>query len=117
MAEQPMLLSFIQLNTLSLCLLQRMSSNNDDKRKMEKDEESSTVRKRLRPTTTTVTMTPLTHRRRRRSPQRNQLDTSEEKLCARPACGILFSDDGTPHNVNRATCTRKSLALRRGEQR
>jgi hypothetical protein len=47
MVERLMALLFIQPITLSLSLLQRMTSNDDNKRKMEEEAESSMVRKRL----------------------------------------------------------------------
>jgi hypothetical protein len=49
MAERPMALSFVQLITLSLSLLQRMVSNDNGKHMLEEEAESSMARKRLRP--------------------------------------------------------------------
>jgi hypothetical protein len=78
-----------------------MASNDNDKRKMEEEVESSMVRKHLwhsdddnseddssdlskeEPEEVSLKETSM-----------NQLDTSEEKLYARRARGIIFSDDG-----------------------
>jgi hypothetical protein len=98
-------LSLIEPITLSLSkllLLQRMASNsNNGKHKMEEEAESSTTRKRLwlsgddggdgdssdllEEDVVEVSSVEMLM---------NQLDTSEEKLYARRAHGILFSDDG-----------------------
>jgi hypothetical protein len=82
-----MALSFIQPITLSLSLLQRMASNDDDKHKMEEEAESSMARKRLWPSSM------------------NQLDTSKEKLYAKRARSILFSNDGDTPSTSLEPCT------------
>jgi hypothetical protein len=93
MAEQAMALSFVQSITLSLSLLQRMASNNDGKRKMQEEAESSTVRKRLWLSNDDSSDSSEEEEVSSKETMMNQLDTSEEKLYARRACGILFSDD------------------------
>jgi hypothetical protein len=106
MVERLMALLFIQPITLSLSLLQRMTSNDDNKRKMEEEAESSMVRKRLR-LSDDGGIDDISSDSPEREPEEeteeeevsseetsmNQLDTSEEKLHARCACDILFNDD------------------------
>jgi hypothetical protein len=111
-----MALSFVQPITLSLSLLQRMASNNDDKHKME-EAESSMVRKQLRLSNDDDSFDYFDSPERELEEEEeeieegegegeeeeeevfseemsmNQLDTSEEKLDARRARSILFSDD------------------------
>jgi hypothetical protein len=111
MVERPMALLFVQPITLSLSILQRVACNDDDKRKMEEEAESSMVRKWLRlsdndggdddycnsPEEEEEVMEEEEVSSEETS--MNQLDTSEEKLHAMHACGILFSDDGdTPRH-------------------
>jgi hypothetical protein len=95
--------------SLSLSLLQRMASNDDGKRKMEEEAESSTARKRLRlfdddggdsDSFDSPEEEPEEEEETEEEEvsseetSMNQLDTSEEKLYARRAHGILFSNDG-----------------------
>jgi hypothetical protein len=131
MVERPMALSFIQWITLSLSLLQRMASNDNGKRKVEEETESSMARKRLQPSDndgsdddSSISLGEETGEEEKEEEMAdeeeeakeevsseemsmNQLDTFKEKLFARRACGMLFSNDGdTPpmlseqHNPN-----------------
>jgi hypothetical protein len=94
-----------------LSLLQRMASNNNEKCKMEEEAESSMVRKRLWRTDDDGCDDDSFDLSEEELPKEepeeeetevvsseetsmNQLDTSKEKLYARCACGVLFSDDG-----------------------
>jgi hypothetical protein len=91
-----------------------MTSNNNGKHKLEEeDAESSTMRKRLRPfdvdggdnddsNSTEEEMEEEEEEEKEVEEEvsseemsMNQLDTSEEKLYARRACDMLFSDDGS----------------------
>jgi hypothetical protein len=92
-----------------LPLLQRMASNDNDKRKME-EVESSMVRKSLRHTDDDGSDDDSSNSSEEEPPEEdeemveeevsseetsmNQLNTSEEKLYARHARGILFKDAG-----------------------
>jgi Mg-chelatase subunit ChlI len=108
--------SLIEPITLSLSklpLLHRMASNDNGKCKMEEEAESTmAARKRLRHTNDDGSDDDSSDSLEEEPPQgeseeeeteeevssevssMNQLDTSEEKLHARHACGYLFSDDG-----------------------
>jgi hypothetical protein len=102
MAERPIALSFIQLITLSLSLLQRMASSDDGKCKMEEEAESSMVRKPLRLSDddggdVDSSDSPEEEPEEEVSSKEtlmNQLDTSEKKLYARRTHDIFFSDNG-----------------------
>jgi hypothetical protein len=127
MVERPMALSFVQWITLSLSLLQRMASNDNGKRKLEEETESSVARKRLQPSDndgsdddSSISLGEETGEEEMADEEEeakeevsseemsmNQLDTFKEKLFARRACGMLFSNDGDtppmlsePHNPN-----------------
>jgi hypothetical protein len=99
-------LSLIEPITLflsKLLLLQRMASNgNNGKHKMEEEAESSTTRKRLWLSgddggdgdSSDLPEEEVVEEVSSVEMLMNQLDTSEEKLYARRAHGILFDDDG-----------------------
>jgi hypothetical protein len=122
MAERPMALSFVQLITLSLSLLQRMASNDDGKSKMEEEAESSMARKQLwisdddNSDDDSSDSFDLSEREPEEEEDEvsseetsmNQLDSSEERLHVRRACGILFSDDGDTASMSLEPYTPKS---------
>jgi hypothetical protein len=104
MAERPMALSFIQLITPSLSLLQIMAYNNNDKHKME-EAESSTARKWLQlfddddsDDDSSDSFNSL-----EREP-----DETEEELYDKRARGILFSDNGDTPSTSSKPCTSES---------
>jgi hypothetical protein len=99
-----MALSFIQSITLSLSLLQRMASNDDDKHKMEEEAESSMARKRLWLSDDDSSDSPEEEVSSEESSM-NQLDTSKEKLYAKRARSILFSNDGDTPSTSLERCT------------
>jgi hypothetical protein len=101
-----MALSFIQPITLSLSLLQRMASNNDDKHTMEEEAESSMARKRLW-LSDDDSSDSLEEEEEVSSEESsmNQLDTSKEKLYAKRARSILFSNDGDTPSTSLEPCT------------
>jgi hypothetical protein len=121
MAERPMALSFIQLITPSLSLLQIMAYNNNDKHKME-EAESSTARKWLQlfddddsdddssDSFNSLEREPDETEEEVSSEEMsmNQLDTSEEKLYDKRARGILFSDNGDTPSTSSKPCTSES---------
>jgi hypothetical protein len=100
-----MALSFIQPITLSLSLLQRMASNDDDKHKMEEEAESSMARKRLWPSDDDSSDSPEEEEVSSEESSMNQLDTSKEKLYAKRARSILFSNDGDTPSTSLEPCT------------
>jgi hypothetical protein len=79
-----------------------MASNDNDKRKMEEEVESSMVRKHLwhsdddnsEDDSSDLSKEEPEEEVSSKEISMNQLDTSEEKLYARRARGIIFSDDG-----------------------
>jgi hypothetical protein len=102
-----MALSFIQPITLSLSFLQRMASNDDDKHKMEEEAESSMARKRLWLSDDDSSDSPEEEEEEVSSEESsmNQLDTSKEKLYAKRARSILFSNDGDTPSTSLEPCT------------
>jgi hypothetical protein len=124
MAERPMALSFIQLITPSLSLLQIMAYNNNDRHKMEEEAESSTVRKWLQlfdddggDDDSSDSFNSLEREPEEEETEEevsseemsmNQLDTSEEKLYDKRARGILFSDNGDTPSTSSEPCTSES---------
>jgi hypothetical protein len=96
-------LSSIQSITLFLSklnLLQRMTSNDNSKHKLEEEAESSTAKKRLWLSDNDVgdfdSSDSLEEEEEETSSEEtsmNQLNTSEEKLLAKRARGIVFGDD------------------------
>jgi hypothetical protein len=116
MAGWPMALSFIQPITLSLSILQIMASNDDDKCKMEEEVESSMVRKRLRHSDGDDSSDSLEGESEEEEVSSEetslkQLDTSEEKVHARCAHGILFKDDGDTPSTSSEPRTLESHRL------
>jgi hypothetical protein len=121
MTKRLLALSFIQPITFSLSLLQRMAPNDDGKRKMEEEAESSTVRKRLWLSNDDdgddgssdslgkeLEEEEETEEEEEVSSEKmsmNQLDTSEEKLHASCAHGILFRDNGDTTSMLSEPCT------------
>jgi hypothetical protein len=102
-----------------------MASNNNGKHKLEEeDAESSTMRKRLRPSNddggddddSNSTEEETEEEEEEKEVEEevsseemsmNQLDTSEEKLYARRACDMLFSDDGSTPSTSLEPSTPK----------
>jgi hypothetical protein len=122
MVEWPMSLSFVQPITLSLSLIQRMASNDDDKHKIEEDAESLTARKWLwlsddddgdddSSDSSEEEVEEMVEEEEVSSKKTsmNQLDTSKDKLYARHAHDILFSNDGdTPSTSSEPRTTESS---------
>jgi hypothetical protein len=104
--RSPSLVQPITLFLSKLYLLQRMVSNDNGKRKLEEEAESSTARKRLQLSDDDAgdddSSDSLEEEDEETEEEKvcsketlmNQLDTSEEKLLAKHAHGIVFSDDG-----------------------
>jgi hypothetical protein len=106
--RSPSLVQPITLFLSKLYLLQRMVSNDNGKRKLEEEAESSTARKRLQLSDDDAgdddSSDSLEEEEEDEETEEekvcseetlmNQLDTSEEKLLAKHAHGIVFSDDG-----------------------
>jgi hypothetical protein len=110
MVERPMALSFVQLITLSLFLLQRMASNDHGKCKMAEEAESLMTRKWLwlsNDDGSDDDSSNSPEEEEEETPM-NQLDTSEEKLYVRRAYDILFSDDSDMPLTRSEPCTPES---------